>query len=125
MPKRGESYTPDRYGIPQPPPAEEWHRYLLKRIPPELRDSLQASAQDADLSVADVIRDILCQHYRQDCPPISRAYPGTLKPGTDQMLLRLQPELWRAIRDDQKISERPFRSLIIEALEKRYAHQTD
>src|SRR5512145_2816786 len=123
MPARGQRYIQD--GVLTPPVDQvhsEWHRYLLKGVRPELRDSLSATARDRDLSVADVMRELLCQHYQLDCPPISRAYPGTLKPGTSTMILRLQPELWRAIQNHQKISERPYRELIIEALEKRYAH---
>ena len=116
-------YRPDEWGIPRQridDPVRAWPTYFLKRIPAELKTSLNEDAETRDVSVADVIRMILCAHYRLDCPPRSRSFEGGIHKHTQNTILRLQPGLWRALKDDQKISGRPVRDLIITTLEKHY-----
>ena len=116
-------YVPDQWGIPRQrinDPGRAWPTYFLKRVPDQLKDNLNTDAETRDVSVADVIRMILCAHYRLDCPPRSTMFHGGIRPHTQNTILRLQPGLWRALKDDQKISGRDLRDLIITTLEKHY-----
>lgn len=45
----------------------------------------------------ELIRRVLCAHYGMDCKPIS-GRPGRREEGTGTMLLRLQPEVWEALK---------------------------
>ena len=71
--------------------------------------------------MAEVIRSILCEHYGLDCEPVIARNKFLKINGTDTMVLRLQPELWSAIKRDASKRDIPHRSVIIEALEAHYA----
>lgn len=77
----------------------DWPTYLLRDIPEATRAALEEDAAREERSMIEILREILCGHYELDCEPvISTARPPKPKPATDTMMLRLQPELWQAIR---------------------------
>ena len=96
-----------------------WPSYLLKNIPPELRAEIEREAGPDTLS--DTIRAILCAHYSLDCDPVQTRNRFARINGTDTMILRLQPELFEAIRWDADERGESVRTVIIQALERHYA----
>ena len=97
----------------------DWPTYLLKNIPAEVRRGIEEDAGAGSMS--EVIRGILCAHYELDCEPVLTRNKFLKVDGTETMVLRLQPELWKAIRREGKRRKIPTRSVIIEALELHYA----
>lgn len=97
----------------------DWPTYLLKNIPPEVRTGIE---QDEHLegSMAEVIRRILCAHYDLDCEFVVARNKFIRVAGTDTMVLRLQPELWKQIKWESKRREVTTRTVIIDALEAHY-----
>ena len=98
---------------------DDWPTYLLKNIPPEIRSHIEHEAGAGAMS--EVIRRILCSHYSLDCEPVLTRNKFLRVNGTETMVLRLQPELWKVIKRDAKKRKRPTRAVIIEALELHYA----
>jgi hypothetical protein len=98
----------------------DWPSYLLQRIPTELRAAISDDAREHDLSVADTIRSVLCAHYGLDCPPRGTGYNdrGTKDAGAERLVLRVQPELFDAIKADT--SEQNMRATILKILEAHY-----
>jgi hypothetical protein len=96
----------------------DWPTYLLKSIPRDIREGIEQEAGTG--SMAEVIRSILCEHYGLDCEPVIARNKFLKINGTETMVLRLQPELWSAIKRDAKKQHRPHRSVIIEALADHY-----
>ena len=97
---------------------DDWPTYLLKNIPPEIRSQIEDEAGAGAMS--EVIRRILCAHYSLDCEPVLTRNKFLKVDGTETMVLRLQPELWKAIKRDAKRRKIPTRSVIIEALKLHY-----
>ena len=99
--------------------VRDWPTYLLRDIPPGTRLALEIEAGAEDRSMIEIIREILCAHYELDCEPVlATARPPKPKPSTDTMILRLQPELWQAIRQeaDQQESRYGATDRIIHAI---------
>lgn len=94
----------------------QWPAYLLRGVPPSLRDALSDRALRDDLSLADIIRQALCQHYRMDCDPASYGYQPGLDTGGDVILVRLQPELWKKIKKETRSRYGATRKLILQTL---------
>lgn len=94
-----------------------WPAYLLTNIPIPIRLSLSAQAEQDDVSVADTIRNILCTHYELDCPPVSAGgYRTSRDKHHTNLLLRVQPDLFRAIKRDAKRQRRTMRHIIMTIL---------
>ena len=98
-------------------PVKNWPSYLLRGVPPRSRALLSARAEDEDMSVADVIRGILCRHYRLDCPTVSSRYEPARDHGGGTLTLRLQPELWMLLKKDTRGRYGEMRRLILTILE--------
>ena len=96
----------------------DWPTYLLKNIPLKIREGIEREAGSGSMS--EVIRRILCARYGFDCEPVRMRGRAMIVDGTETMHLRLQPELWKAIRQDSKKRKVPHRTIIIEALESHY-----
>jgi hypothetical protein len=96
--------------------AAKWPAYLLRGVNPHLRNQLSDQAAADDVSLADVIRQALCQHYGLDCDPASNGYQPTLDTGGDVILVRLQPELWVAMKKETRSRYGATRQLILETL---------
>lgn len=97
--------------------ADDWPAYLLTNIPAGLRVSLSAQAEHDDTTVADTVRKILCGHYRLECPPVSAGgYRATRDKHHPNLVLRVQPDLFRAVKADAKVQRRTMRHIIMEIL---------
>lgn len=98
--------------------------FLLRDMGSELRERVEADAEERDTSLAEVVRSILCERYGLECQPIegwgARAH---LRGETTTILLRLQPELFNRLKGHSRRftrNKRSMRSLVIEALEAHY-----
>ncbi len=99
----------------------DWPAYLVTRIPELVRSELSLEAQARNLSVQDVIRAILCAHARLKCPQASYGYEPLRDSGvSDTIHLRMQKKLKRALEREAARTNRPLRSVIIDALEAHY-----
>jgi EAL domain-containing protein (putative c-di-GMP-specific phosphodiesterase class I) len=97
----------------------DWPTYLLRNIPPEVRKAIERDESEG--SMQEVMRQILCSHYSLDCENVLTRNKFLKVNGTPTMVLRLQPELFQAIRLDAQRRKVPARTVIIEALERHYA----
>lgn len=93
-----------------------WPAYLLRGIPPGLRDQLSEQALADDVSLADVIRQALCARYRMECEHMSFSYQADLDSGGDVILIRLQPEVYRLVKKETRNRYGAVRKLILESL---------
>jgi hypothetical protein len=91
--------------------------YLLNGIPAQLRQALAEEAQARDLSLADTMRSILCSHYALDCPPRGSGYNRRRDEGSQQMLLRVSPDLFAAIKEEAAEADLTMRQIILNVLE--------
>jgi hypothetical protein len=94
--------------------------YLLKDIPDFERKSLSWEASGRNISVADVVRAILCQKYRLRCPQLSTHYNAERDTGSTTLLLRLHPNLDAKLKRERARTGRSQRRLIIEAIQAHY-----
>ena len=97
--------------------VRNWPAYLLRGIPPDTRSLMSEQAEADDISLADVVRLSLCHHYRMDCDPASYSYQPTLDTGDDTLLIRLQPELWKAIKKETRGRYGETKKLILQAVD--------
>lgn len=99
--------------------------FLVRRMSDQLREALEAESKARDISLQDVMREILCAHYELDCEPVG---PGVRKEaewnGSPTVLLKMQPLLFSAIKKDAADSGESMRSLVLGALESRYVTST-
>lgn len=100
--------------------VNDWPTYLLKNVPESERRLLSASASAQNISVSDVVRGLLCAHYRLDCPRESYRYEPDRDTGARTFLLRLQPRLARALELDSSRTGHARRRIILEILEAHY-----
>ena len=94
----------------------EWPAYLLRSIPQHLREDMSARAAYDDISLADVVRQALCHHYKLDCDPASFGYQAELDTGGETILVRLQPDLWAMMKKETRARYGAFRQLILQSL---------
>lgn len=95
--------------------------YLLTGLPESERRFLTASAAARNISIADVVRSILCARYRLVCPQVSTHYNAAKDSGTTTtLLLRLHPNLDAKLKRERTRTGRSQRRLIIEAITSHY-----
>jgi hypothetical protein len=99
-------------------------RFLVRDMSPHLRKLLEQDAQQEDQSLSETMRGILCAHYSLDCSEIEGALRTDVWNGSQTVLLKLQPELFKEIKTDSAHTGESMRSLIIAALEGHYAAVT-
>lgn len=102
---------------------ETWTHFLLRNIDPKLLRRLNADAKQEGRSFSDLVRSRLCEHYELDCPP-SGAH-SKWEFGARTQLLKLQPELFQAIKEDAAETGLSMRGLVLEALEARYVTESE
>lgn len=95
----------------------QWPAYLLRGIPADTRALLSEQAEADDVSLADVVRQALCHHYRIDCPPVSHSYQADLDSGSDVLIVRIQPEVWKKMKRETRGRYGEFRKLILQSLD--------
>lgn len=97
----------------------KWPSYLITRIPDDLRSALEEDAEESGTSLAEIMRRILCAHYGLDCEQVER-FGGPAIEGSDRFVLRLQPDLFSAIKKDSAKSGETMRTLLLEILSSHY-----
>lgn len=104
-----------------------WPSYLLDRIPSDLRDRMSEEAEAEDISLQDVVRSALCAHYGADCDLRSGAYSwnSDKDTGAQKMLLRLQPDVFKAMVEQSILEERPIRAVVLSVLERHYGMEEE
>jgi hypothetical protein len=94
--------------------------YLLKGLSYTERRLLSESAATRNVSVADVVRSILCDRYRLRCPQQSMRYDAARDKGSTTLLLRLHPNLDAKLKRERARTGRSQRRLILEAIQAHY-----
>lgn len=94
--------------------------YLLTGLPESERQYLSDSAAARNISVADVVRSILCGRYRLVCPQRSTHYNAERDTGSATLLLRLHPNLDAALKRERARTGRSQRRIIIETIQSHY-----
>ena len=99
----------------------DWPTYLLWQLPLDLRKALVDESEARSLSLADVLREILCDEMGLDCEhprrhrlPVQRTTPN------GNLFLRLQPELLEALRETAVERETSVRALVLGILTAHY-----
>ena len=82
----------------------DWPSYLLRGVPADTRALLSEQAEADDVSLSDVVRAALCRRYQLECDPASFSYQPALDSGNDVILIRMQPEVWRALKKEAGMS---------------------
>jgi len=107
------------------PGVRNWPVYNLHRqggMPAHIREQIEQESEAENMSMAEVVRRILCAHWQLECEPVEQVnYPRPEKrKGTQMMIVRVQPELFSAIKDESIRDEVTMKALIIGALEAHY-----
>lgn len=100
----------------------DWSTYLLKRVPEGLKADIAYEAASSSTSHANVVRDILCTHYGLDCPPHRAYLQPDWKPEANTIFMRLQPELFGAIKAEAASRNAHQRDVILDVLKAHYGH---
>jgi len=103
--------------------VRSWPTYLLRDIPDEIRAAIEADAETEERSMAEIIREILCGHYELNCDPVEAFGPAPKLPGTNTMVLRVQPEVFSAVKADAARMESQYgamRKVIFSILKAHY-----
>ncbi len=95
----------------------KWPAYLLRAIPSDTRARMTERAEEDDVSLADVVRQAICAHFKMDCDQVSHGYQPDLDNGTDVLIIRLQPEVFRAMKKETSGAYGATRKLILESLD--------
>ena len=99
----------------------EWAFFLVRNLEPRVLQAIIEDTQDPPRSLSDVMRQVLCDHYSLDCPPTGA---GTrLEFGARTQLLKMHPELWRAIKADSEETGQSMQALVHEALSAHYQEE--
>ena len=78
------------------PLTDEWVKFLVRDLDEDTLARFRIAAQDDQVSVAEAMRQRLCEFFSLDCVPSrAGARPDS---GASTRLLRLQPELFEAIK---------------------------
>ena len=94
-----------------------WPSYLLRGVPQQTRLHMSDRALRDDVSLADVVRQALCNHYDLDCDPASYRYQPDLDTGNNVLLIRFQPDVWKLMRKETRARYGEFRRLILQSLD--------
>lgn len=95
----------------------KWPAYLLRGIPASTRAHLSLRAEADDISLADVVRQALCAHYKMDCLEASFGYQPSLDTGDDILLIRVQPAVWRKMKKETRGRYGETKKLILSAID--------
>lgn len=96
--------------------VSDWPSYIIRGIPADTRALLSHRSEQGDVSLADVVRLALCHRYQLDCDPASFRYQAHLDSGNDTILVRIQPEVWAAMKKETRGRYGETKKLILESL---------
>jgi hypothetical protein len=97
-----------------------WPSYLLVNVPELERRSLSGEAAAREMSVGDVVRDILCAKYDLSCPPKSKSHRKWQDKGSPNLLVRMPPKLALSLEADARNSGQSKRQIILDAIGAHY-----
>ena len=98
-----------------------WVRFLVRNLDKRTLTLIRKDALRRKLPVQDWVRTILCRHYSLDCETTKRFSAKRAQSGhSTTFLLRLQPALWQAVKDDAAESGRSMQIVVREILEHPY-----
>lgn len=98
----------------------QWPTYLLKNVQVTRRRHLSKTAAAWDVSVADVVRSLLCGRYGLECPPESYGYDRSRDTKATTLVLRMQPELDKALEREVARTGHSKRRIILDTIEAHY-----
>lgn len=93
-------------------------KFLVRDLDRGVLKLMRKEARAERVPLAEHLRSILCAHFSLDCIP-SRARPRESK-GATTIVLRMQPELWQAVKDASESSGNSMQTIVREALEAPY-----
>ena len=96
----------------------DWVSFLVRDLDPYLLEDIRLQAEREERSISDVIRSVLCEHYRLKCPPSGRS--TRVEFGAQTIRLRMHPKLWNKIRTQSLRRNVSMQRLVHDALEARY-----
>lgn len=96
----------------------DWVFFLVRNLDPQLLKRLRQDARRESLSLQNLMRRILCEHYELDCPPLGKT--TRIEHGSRTQRLRLHPEVWEALKADSEESGESMQNLVHAALAGRY-----
>lgn len=98
-----------------------WVRFLVRNLDKRTLTLIRKDALRRKLPVQDWMRTILCRHYELDCEKTKRFSAKRAQSGhSTTFLLRLQPALWQAIKDDANEREESMQKVVRCILETPY-----
>lgn len=100
----------------------DWSSYLLKRVPEGLKSDIAYEAAARGTSHANIVREILCDHFGLDCPDRRAYLQPPFKPEADTLFIRMQPGLFAAVRAEAASRNTHQRDVILDALRAHYGH---
>ncbi len=96
----------------------DYVKFVVRDLDPKLLRLIRKEAKRERTPVAEVMRQTLCAHYELDCIPTRYAPRQEL--GSRTKVLRMQPALWQAVKDDAEESGLSMQSVVHEALNAHY-----
>lgn len=102
--------------------SSPWVTYLLKRVPEGVKADIADEAQRTTSSHSNVVRAILCDHFGMDCQHAESRGRPPFWPDRNTLFLRLQPELFSAIKQEAASRNAPMRDVVMEILRSHYNH---
>ncbi len=93
-------------------------KFVVRDLDRSLLNVIRKQAKKERVPVAEVMRQTLCAHYELDCIPTRYAPRQEL--GSRTKVLRMQPALWQAVKDDAEESGQSMQSVVHEALGEHY-----
>jgi hypothetical protein len=106
-----------------------WPSYILNGVPVNLRSAISEEARERDVSIAEVVRRILCERYKMECEPVTLRRGGSVgydpekDAGAQRIIIRVHPQLFRKIRRDAARRGITMKRAIMQSLEKHYERE--
>jgi predicted HicB family RNase H-like nuclease len=92
---------------------------LLRRLDPNLKKLIREDAKRRDISMQEVIREILCEYFELDC--ISMGGPARARQrSTQTILIKMQPYLFEYLKADALVTGKSMRETVLDALGAHY-----
>jgi hypothetical protein len=92
--------------------------FLIRGLSPSLRAALEADSKDRPIQES--IRETLCYHYGLNCSPINGNVREDARRRSLTIIVKMQPELVSALKQDAEETGESMQSLVHQALEARY-----
>lgn len=95
--------------------------FLIRGMSPALRLALELDSTEAGQPIQETVRRILCAHYDLECSPIEGSIRKDAWESAATILVKMQPELFWAIKEDAAETGESMQVLCHQALEVHYS----